>query len=161
MKKICHVLILNATDYGAFSICALNSNLMKCFLGEYICSCSRLVIFSRLWERINVITRLLANRFTDRAFFVTIDYPVRRVCYGGGTRLRFLCYLTTKSTENSPDFFPHDVRFCDFQGRHKRNATFPGGQTTILQVTPTIRSKCSCYANFTVIHAYVRIFPRR
>lgn len=28
-----------------------------------------------------------------------------------------------------------------FQGRHKRNATFPGGQTTILQVTPTIRSK--------------------
>lgn len=30
--------------------------------------------------------------------------------------------------------------FC-FQGRHKRNATFPGGQTTILQVTPTIRSK--------------------
>ncbi|XP_043274219.1 protein outspread isoform X2 [Venturia canescens] len=27
------------------------------------------------------------------------------------------------------------------KGRHKRNATFPGGQTTILQVTPTIRSK--------------------
>ncbi|EZA59782.1 Protein outspread [Ooceraea biroi] len=26
------------------------------------------------------------------------------------------------------------------KGRHKRNATFPGGQTTILQVTPTIRS---------------------
>ncbi|PBC33672.1 Protein outspread [Apis cerana cerana] len=25
------------------------------------------------------------------------------------------------------------------KGRHKRNATFPGGQTTILQVTPTIR----------------------
>ncbi|XP_076227933.1 myosin phosphatase Rho interacting protein outspread isoform X3 [Nomia melanderi] len=28
----------------------------------------------------------------------------------------------------------------DEHGRHKRNATFPGGQTTILQVTPTIRS---------------------
>ncbi|XP_066599345.1 protein outspread isoform X3 [Prorops nasuta] len=26
------------------------------------------------------------------------------------------------------------------KGRHKRNATFPGGQTSILQVTPTIRS---------------------
>ncbi|XP_033225493.1 protein outspread isoform X3 [Belonocnema kinseyi] len=26
------------------------------------------------------------------------------------------------------------------KGRHKRNATFPGGQSTILQVTPTIRS---------------------
>ncbi|KAI4497164.1 hypothetical protein M0802_007648 [Mischocyttarus mexicanus] len=26
------------------------------------------------------------------------------------------------------------------KGRHKRNATFPGSQTTILQVTPTIRS---------------------
>ncbi|XP_076755753.1 myosin phosphatase Rho interacting protein outspread isoform X2 [Xylocopa sonorina] len=26
------------------------------------------------------------------------------------------------------------------KGRHKRNATFPGGQTTILQVTPAIRS---------------------
>ncbi|KAJ8679599.1 hypothetical protein QAD02_015386 [Eretmocerus hayati] len=26
------------------------------------------------------------------------------------------------------------------KGRHKRNATFPGGQTTILQITPTIRS---------------------
>ncbi|XP_014212324.1 uncharacterized protein LOC106642148 isoform X2 [Copidosoma floridanum] len=26
------------------------------------------------------------------------------------------------------------------KGRHKRNATFPGGQTTILQITPTVRS---------------------
>lgn len=58
--------------------------------------------------------------------------------------------------ENCPQRFFVTFVF-DFQGRHKRNATFPGGQTTILQVTPTIRSKChrSCYANFAAIHAVV------
>lgn len=43
-----------------------------------------------------------------------------------------------------------------FQGRHKRNATFPGGQTTILQVTPTIRSECNNFF-FFLLMTFVRI----
>lgn len=82
--KISYASNINAIDYGAFFIC-VSEFWWNIFRENNIRSYSRIVIFSRLRERINVITRLLANCFTDRAFFVTIDYPVRRVCYGGGT----------------------------------------------------------------------------
>ena len=102
--------------------------------------------------RMNVIARLFADRFSDRAR-TTSRSIIRLDCYGKETPESFNNRANLPWVNSLLYDVPSRCAISYFQGRHKRNATFPGGQTTILQVTPTIRSEYLLlvyYVNFIV-----------